>query len=345
MRELKGVIDEAVAAGLVSPQSAPALLNLLLRRGVAVGDDAPHPYIDPQGGSDREYPRFIRGFHDILITIGVIAGLAGLFGIGSQFATFPAILVLSEVLVRRQRLALPAVVLAISFLVNLALLFVNVFPENVLEPEMPLYFIGVVAAVAAGMGLYHWRYRTPIAAALTVAALGALLLAVSFEAIRLQTGDAQIIDQNRRLVFGMFLMAGIGLFLVALSFDFRDPQRITTRSDIAFWLHLMAAPTILYMILLLAEWNVVAIACVLAVMTLVGLVIDRRTFITAGLVSLGYLIYSGIGAGTVAGDTLFYGTLAAVGAIVLMIGTLWMPLRRVVLGRLPLSWRAYLAPA
>ncbi len=67
-----------------------------------------------QAWSDTETPRFVRGFHDVLITIGVAVALGGLWGLAALYAVLPAIIVLSEILVRRQRLALLTVSLTIA---------------------------------------------------------------------------------------------------------------------------------------------------------------------------------------------------------------------------------------
>ena len=64
---------------------------------------------------DTETPRFVRGFHDVLITIGIVILLAGIWGVSTVYGALPAILILAEVLVRRQRLALPAVALTVAF--------------------------------------------------------------------------------------------------------------------------------------------------------------------------------------------------------------------------------------
>ena len=40
------------------------------------------------------------------------------------------------------------------------------------------------------------------------------------------------------------LVLGIGVFLFAMRWDSSDPARVTRRSDVAFWLHLLAAPMI-----------------------------------------------------------------------------------------------------
>jgi hypothetical protein len=146
------------------------------------------------------------------------------------------------------------------------------------------------------------------------------------------------------------LISALCLFAIALYFDLRDVRRQTLRSDIAFWLHLGAAPALLYSVLgvwiggisLLGQdhaystW-VSAVVITVAAMMLIGLIIDRRAFVTAGLMSLGLAIYGVFKQGNAGVDTYFYLTLLVVGVIVLVIGIGWVPLRRLTLRLLPHS--------
>ena len=51
------------------------------------------------------------------------------------------------------------------------------------------------------------------------------------------------IDHAQVALWLMFV-AGLGVFAFAMRWDLQDPERITRRSDVAFWLHLAAAPLI-----------------------------------------------------------------------------------------------------
>ena len=46
----------------------------------------------------------------------------------------------------------------------------------------------------------------------------------------------------------VFTPLGIAVFLAAMKFDMSDRNRVTQRTDIAFWLHLLAAPLIVHSI-------------------------------------------------------------------------------------------------
>src|ERR1700754_3231257 len=114
MADLRSVLDDATKAALISPETAERLLPFLLDRHVAVASDgaagtdfAAQGLAEDRLNADLETPRFVRGFHDILITIGVIILLSGIWGLASLYVVPVAIIVLSEILVVRQRLALP----------------------------------------------------------------------------------------------------------------------------------------------------------------------------------------------------------------------------------------------
>jgi hypothetical protein len=48
------------------------------------------------------------------------------------------------------------------------------------------------------------------------------------------------------MVLGLVLVLGIGTFLFAMWWDSSDRARLTRRADVAFWLHLLAAPMIVH---------------------------------------------------------------------------------------------------
>jgi hypothetical protein len=64
-----------------------------------------------------------------------------------------------------------------------------------------------------------------------------------------QTGLAE------QIVLGFILLLGVGVFLYAMRWDSSDPARVTRRSDVAFWLHLLAAPMIVHPVFTLLGLN------------------------------------------------------------------------------------------
>ena len=91
------------------------------------------------------------------------------------------------------------------------------------------------------------------------------------------------------LVFA--LLFGVGVFLFAMRWDGSDKARITRRSDVAFWLHLLAAPMIVHPIFSLLGLNDgnasigegVVVIIVYVVLGLAALAIDRRALLVSAL--------------------------------------------------------------
>ncbi|WP_431319951.1 hypothetical protein [Rhizobium sp. YTU87027] len=359
MPELKLILDEAAREGLIPRQAAERLLPFLIAHGVRVdqlSSEAPSRSVP---FSDTETPSFVRGFHDVLITIGIVVALAGLWGIASVYAVLPAIVVLVEILVRRQRLALPAVALTIALAIWTA-----VVAAQWLEDSPSFIPIGgnvalqYTLAFPIVLGLFYLLYRVPLALALTIMGAAVVALQLILRALGWLSGDP-LFEVNHPIVLSIIAIAcAVGLFALAMTFDLRDPLRRTINSDVAFWLHLGAAPALLYSVISLAglsggtlaalqtvSFRTPVVVVTVAALMLIGLIIDRRAFVTSGLLSLGFALYGIFRLGDARVDTYIYITLLTVGAIVLVIGTGWMPLRRFVMGRLPVAMQAKLPPA
>lgn len=357
MTELRSVLDEAEREGLISGEANERLLPFLTERGVTVGARAAKP-VEDAAWSDTETPRFIRGFHDVLITIGVIVALSGLWGLASVLVVLPAIVVLSEILVKRQRLALPAVALTIALVcatTTLTAFWVSSYANFLENGNDAIRFIAPFPVL---LGLYYLRYGVPLSLALCIVSGLALVLAVVIKLILSASGDPLLLVNNPSILSWIGIVSAAGLFATALKFDLSDINRRTTRSDIAFWLHMAAAPALLYSIVSLfvlrgglieltqtVSFKTPVVVLTVAALMLVGLVIDRRAFVTSGLLSLGFALFGIFRQGSATIDTYFSTTLLVVGAIVLVIGTGWMPLRRRVVNALPSALARRLPPA
>jgi hypothetical protein len=357
MTELRSILHDAERHGLISGEVSDRLLPFLVERGVTVAGHAAKP-VEEGAWSDTETPRFVRGFHDVLITIGVIVALSGLWGLASIYAVLPAIVILSELLVRRQRLALPAVALTMALLCWTVAFASFWHLGSVSLWEDGSGAVRFVAAFPIVLGLYYLRYRVPLSLALCIMSALALALTLLVRALLWVSGDPLFLINHPAVVSGSSVACAIGLFAVALSFDLGDIRRQTTRSDIAFWLHMGAAPALLYSVISLfsldGNWldlmHTVSIKTPVVVLTvaalmLVGLIIDRRAFVTSGLLSLGFAIYGVFRQGSATMDTYLFTTLLIVGMIVLVIGTGWMPLRRLVVSAMPSALAQRLPPA
>lgn len=359
MSELRSVLADAEREGLISGDASARLLPFLVARGVTVAASAQASSIPADTAwSDTETPRFIRGFHDVLITIGIVVALAGLWGLVTIFAVIPAIIVLSEILVRRQRLALPAVALTIALYCATFTLARVWWPDGITVFSGGMGTTGLTAISCAAMGLYYMRYRVPLSLALCIASAFAMVLSLLLRGLVWVSGDPLLLVNHPAIVSGISIVSALALFATALRFDLSDIKRVTTRSDVGFWLHMAAAPALLYSIVSLSlisgGWGELTqatsiktplVVCTVAFLMLIGLIIDRRAFVTSGLLSLGFAIYGIFRQGDWAMNTYLFATLLVIGLIVLVIGTGWMPLRRRVVNALPSALARRLPPA
>lgn len=340
-------IRAAVEAGVLSPQQAEGFEAFLKSRS------------DPDRGLDSENLRFLTNFNDIFLAIGMIilmVGVAVLSGtvIGPRLGDLRlqgltvlpvvgAAWALAEYFAGRRRLLLPSMVLSVVVCAGAAIaasLFFSPSEESVeglssVENEIArIGYIGFAASAAAAAGLF-FRFRLPFALFLfALSAAGVVYVAVA------QAGDAGLILGGAASLF-----VGLATLLAGVMFDARDPTRASLASDNAFWLHLAAAPQIMFGVrgLILGSGfesagvaDAAAMLAVLVVFGLVSLALNRRALIVSGLLSfataIGTLV-SQVGGGDTA-NTLMLTALVVGGAIVLLGGG-WRTARRFVLRLVP----------
>lgn len=343
-------IEAAVAQGILSLDQATRL------RDLALDGAAPTQLEDAPSDPDDEKFRLIGGFNDVFVTIGVLLLVAALFGLASVLDFRPGLAVLamiaawglSEFFSRRMRLALPSITLALMFAgatgflaTSLGALFLSGgdwADDRGLRLWIMLFSLGVMAGGVA----HHWRFRVPIDVAI---AAGGLTSAV-FHAVGVAAPEWTV-DNGSALA----AMLGLLLFAAAVRTDASDPQRITRRSDVAFWLHLLAAPMIVHAVIPLVAGPVsalgtgqaFAVLLVFALLGVVALVIDRRALLVSGLtyagIAIGYLLSQSVAEGM--GLSL---TLLGLAVVVLGLSAGWRSLRRAVLPLLPLGTLRHSVP-
>ena len=354
------ILQEARARGIISAGQHDQLLTLQRERSGAGDGPVPGGYFaelrqrndaedNAKDGRALEMPRFVRGFHDIIITIGIISVAAGAVMLFHASALIPLSLLLAEIFVRWQRLALPAFTLTGVFIVgSFALakwLLDGLWPESGITPLLTINFVA--------LSLFYWRYRAPVALACLIVTGLSILFALALIPVN------AVNVSNDALWIGL-LTLGLALlsFAIAMRFDMLDLARVTRRSDVAFWLHLVTAPALLFSLLLLifvggelwweadGATNALITIVIVAGMMLVGIFIDRRAFVTSGLISLGAAVYymfvyeGGLGERFQA--TAF--SLVVVGLVVLSLGSCWRALRGLIVPRLPPAIQAKLPP-
>ena len=190
-----------------------------------------------------------------------------------------------------------------------------------------------VAALAGAIGAAaHWRrFMVPITVAAGTGAIVAMVVGIV----------AAIAPQAKALLFPMLLIGGLAVFAVAMRWDMSDPQRRTRRADVAFWLHLVAAPLIAHALFNLigvfgAQIGVGVAVVVLALYLAFGFValaIDRRALLVSSLAYVLYAMYALFrSAGAIELSAAF--TAFVIGSALLTLSAFWHPIRRRVVATL-----------
>ncbi|AHB47272.1 hypothetical protein W911_00835 [Hyphomicrobium nitrativorans NL23] len=322
-------LDLAVAQGILTADQAERL------RTLAKGGDADANNARDHANPDDERFRLIGGFNDVFVTIGIALLVSGLFTLSRAFHFEPGFGVfcvaaawgLSEFFARKMRLALPSIALALMLALGSA------FGGGELGHLISSEFAPIASALAVVLGavLHERRFGVPVNWAIGAVGLSFALVYTA----------SLMVDHAWYLLFALL---GLAIFVVALRIDATDITRETRRSDIAFWLHLVAAPMIVHgtIPLLIGApegMNVaqaVAVLGIYAVLGLVAIVIDRRALLVSGLlyagVALGYLLNENVE--TSFGSSL---TLLALAVIVLGLSAGWRTIRRALIPLLPLG--------
>ena len=338
-------IQKAVDDGILTPEQAAQLKQ---RRGAAFMAETASP--------DDERFRFLGGFNDVFVTlglfllIGALYGFSGTYGSVQAFAILSAVIALglSEIFARVFRLALPSIILAVMFTGAVWLALVSIFDvdSQLLSLSAQGRFgLFIALGTAAAASFHLWRYRVPINGVLIAAALLSGFLA----AFILVFGLIAFMAYYLAALF----VAGIVIFAAALWLDACDTTRLSRRADIAFWLHLLAAPLMIHPLatqLIGDDWNLsfLKAAIILAgfvVLAVIALVIDRRAVLVSALFYAGAAVTFLIDKVTAVGNTA-PPTLLALAFIVLFLSIGWHRLRFFLLKYLPSGrWRQAVPPA
>lgn len=332
-------IQSAVEAGAISAEAANAL-----RAHVAGQRTAP--------AVDEESFRLLTGFNDIFVTIAAVLMLFALGWIGNTIRPFPTefgpspisgLTVaagawgLAEYFTRERRMALPSIVLLLAFAGSLfgslmLLLGAVLGGEDSSPRAVGLIMAGAGAFTAAGVWLHWRRFHVPITVAAGAATAVALLIGLFI------AGVPQLMDH----VLPLVLLAGLGVFGLAMWWDMSDRARTTRRSDVAFWLHLLAAPMIVHPIFAMlgvldgdaAPGHATIVILIYVLLGLVALAIDRRALMVSALAYVLFAMTSLIQE-TAAVDRAFGLTALIIGSALLLLSAFWTTARRHVVGLLP----------
>ena len=357
-------LDEAVAAGAIDANAAQSLRTFF-------DGDRSAPAVD------EEQFRLVTSFNDIFVSIASLILLFAVGWIGQSIGDSIGLTVndhgrhgpsflaptavaatawgLALFFTARRRMALPSIILVGAFvggvLVATGLVEAQILTASVGDVgDSPLFknndvmgqlFVGgmgaIAAAVATAAAYVHWRrFHVPVTVAAGAAAAVGVLLAI----VGMLIGDR--VQDVRTIMLVASLLLGVGVFLFAMRWDSSDPSRQTRRSDVAFWLHLLAAPMIVHPVFTLLGLNdgnatigeglvVILLYVVLAV---AALAIDRRALLVSALAYVLFALtelFKQIGAVELSVAL----TALVIGSALLMLSAYWHQARRFVVTRLP----------
>ena len=335
----------AVAAGILTEAQAASVTSLANDRA---GKRAAMP-------SEDEPFEFFRGFSEIFVSIGLVillAGIALMLGWFGGFAILSLLPLISAGIcwwwagyfTLKRRMNLPSMVLATAFGGGIYLSAVTILGQA----NVPLRttVVGAFVLAAVGMAVWYRRFRLPFSAfVLGLFALGAIYtMTASLDALGgfvsgSRNGLDGLFDLRESPQFAFATLGfGIACFLVGMWFDTRDPHRLGRHAATAFWLHLLAAPALVNTVALTlyntgGTAGIGLLIVALGIITVLALVIDRRSFLTAAIVYIALVISWIVGDGDNFGSWTFI--LIALGGLITAIGTWWVPLRAVVMRMLP----------
>jgi hypothetical protein len=291
-------LDDAVAAGVITADSVDALrAHVARQRSTAIPDE--------------EQFRLITGFNDIFVSIAAAILLFAVGWIGQSIGQSAGLTIdvdgpsplaplavaatswgLALFFTDKRRMALPSILLLLGFVVGVLAtvgitLGLAVGPDALdNNPQLGGVLAAISATVGAGAAWLHWkRFRVPITVAAGAASVAGIAVGLLVAAL------GQNAEQAKNVILGFVLVLGIGVFLFAMWWDSSDRARLTRRADVAFWLHLLAAPMIVHPIFTLLGLNdgnatigegLVVILLYVA-LGLTALAIDRRALLVSAL--------------------------------------------------------------
>jgi hypothetical protein len=363
----KSDIRAAVEGGAMSDEAAKRFEAFLKARN------------DPDRMLDPENLRFLSNFNDIFLTIGIVILMTGLgflswiaasniFGLEAIFrgdgpgpddinrfklaaSLVPVVLIagawlLAEYFCGKRRLLLPSMALAIS-IVSAAATLMTILMMPTTEAELQqrgddfegfLFGMGYAAfgAAALAAAAIFWRFRLPFSLFLLAGSVAGLFY----------TLVGQLSGAGQAISGATMLAAGLATLAVAIWFDMRDPLRSSRTSDQAFWLHLAAAPQIIWGIrsLMLGSGfapagvaDATMMLIILIAFGVLSLALNRRALIVSGLLTFGgtlwVLVDSFGGGGNMLNNVML--TALIVGGVIVLLGGGWRTARRALLRLIP----------
>jgi hypothetical protein len=324
-------LQSAVDAGIFSKQAVQQFRKHIATRNNTVA-------------VDEENFRLVSSFNDIYVVIACSLLLVSIGWFGQTMSSLIATSMiavtswaLAEYFVLKRHMALPAIVLLLSFLAGILSSTIFLLGE---VNKASLLLAGVTTAFAAWL---HWkRFAVPITVAGGAAALIGCLLAVT-------TAKVGIDLQN--WFVPLLLFSGLSTFCFAMFWDAQDRFRVTRKSDVAFWLHLLSAPLIVhpvFSLLGILDGNTglieaITVIALYILMAMLAVAVDRRAVLVSGLAYVLYAISSLLETvGLDTSSTAITGVI--IGGALLLLSVYWQTCRKVLFKLIPTSIQSSLPP-
>ncbi|RUO75378.1 hypothetical protein [Idiomarina seosinensis] len=294
---------------------------------------------------DEEHVRFVSGFNDIFVVIAAVVTLVASwtlgnligFGLGGLLVAASS-WIMSEYFSRKRQMALPSIVLLLTCLGGVY--FSAFFGFKLITGETELAAM-LATAVTTLISVAHWlRFRVPIAFATSLG----LLMVTAFVPLEWWI-ESTVVWQS------VIFLAGVLVFAIALYWDRKDTLRQTRSSDIAFWLHLVAAPMLvnpLFAGITKGDFDIgiaqaLITVAVYALLSVTSLIIDRRALMVSALAYVFYVFASLLtNVGLVDLATTITGLVIGIG--LLLVSSQWHGIRAILLNQLPPRLQAYVPP-
>ncbi len=325
-------LNSAVESGVISADTAAAF-----RDHIATMRSTPIV--------DEEHFRLLTGFNDIFVAIAAALMLVAAGWLGGEakpwlggIAVAALAWALAEYFTRIRRMALPSILLLLAFVGGVAAALAGVVVDNAdaleawvgddrtVQRQVASAIAAIVCLATAGAAWLHWRrFMVPI----TIAAGAVAVIGLLFALIMTTLPDAR--DRAMPIVLG----GGVLMFLFAMHWDMSDRERKTRRADVAFWLHLAAAPMIAHPIFQMLgvfdgsiQPGIAAIVLLLFVaFAAIALAVDRRALLVSSLAYVHYALYALFQtAGAVEMGAALTGLV--IGSALLTLSAFWQPMRR-----------------
>lgn len=286
---------------------------------------------------DEEHFRLVTGFNDIFVAIAAVIMLFAAGGIGNAIddvlaGVFVAATAwgLAEYFTLKRRMAFPSIILLLAFVGG-------IFASGAfILHDCGFAGAALVSAFTAFLTGLHWlRFKVPI----TIAGLAATIAATIISVFLIPLGN----DLDQNIILSLVLIAGLFIFAFAMWWDISDKSRETRRSDVAFWLHLLAAPMIAHPIFYfigatggdeISGLQAFGVLGAYIIMGIIAIIIDRRAMLVSALayvlIALTFLFNE---FGAIELNVAL--TAFVIGSALLSLSAFWSPLRKKLVNIMP----------